>query len=89
MAERAVQEIEGQVRVMKLALEHRIGTEIDAEACVVTFMAEYAAYLVNRLEVSQDGNTAYERRNGKKAKAVGLEFGEKVLWKHRHGAHQK
>ena len=36
LAERAVQEVEGQLRVMKLALEGRIGKEIDAEACVVT-----------------------------------------------------
>ncbi len=33
---------------MKLALEDRIGQEIDAEAAIVTFIAEYAAYLCNR-----------------------------------------
>ena len=58
IVERAVQTIEGQIRVMKLALEARIGREIDAEANVVTFMAEYAGYLVNRLEVGKDGKSA-------------------------------
>jgi hypothetical protein len=81
VAERAVQEIEGQLRVMKLALEDRIGKEIDAEACVLTFAAEYASYLINRLLVGKDGKTACERSKGKSATVLGLEFGEKVLYK--------
>ena len=81
VAERAVQEVEGQVRVMKLALESRIGRAIDAESCVVTFLAEYAAYLINRLLVGKDGKTAYERNKGKSASVLGLEFGEKVLYR--------
>ena len=81
IVERAVQTIEGQIRVMKLALEGRLGQKIDAEANVVAFMAEYAAYLVNRLEVGKDGKTAYERVKGKSATVLGLEFGEKLMWK--------
>jgi hypothetical protein len=81
VVERAVQTIEGQIRVMKLALEDRIGRAVDAEAPVVTFMAEYASYLLNRLEVGKDGKTAHERVKGKTASVLGLEFGEKLLWK--------
>ena len=44
-------------------------------------MVEYAGYLVNRLEVGKDGKTAYERSRGKKATVLGIEFGEKLLWK--------
>ena len=36
VAERAVQEVEGQLRVLKLAFEGRLGREVDAEECVVT-----------------------------------------------------
>ena len=82
---RAVQSIEGQVRVLKLALESRIGQEIDAQADVVSFMAEYSAYLLNRLEVGKDGKTPYERTKGKAATVLGVEFGEKLLWKKRAG----
>ena len=49
--ERAVQTIEGQIRVMKLALEGRLKRKVEADKNVVMFMAEYAGYLVNRLEV--------------------------------------
>ena len=46
----------------------------------MTFMADYAAYLVNRLEVGTDGKTGYERSRGKKAKVLGVELGEKLMW---------
>ena len=54
IVEGAVQAIEGQIRVMKLAWEGRLGQKVDAEANVVAFMAEYAGYLVNRLEVGKE-----------------------------------
>ena len=79
--ERAVQTIEGQVRVLKLALENRVKAKVPADSNVVTFMAEYAAYLVNRLEVGKDGKTASERNRGKAATVLGVEFGEKVMFK--------
>ena len=48
---------------------------------MVTFMAECAAYLLNRLLIGKDGKTAHERNKGKKATVMGPEFGEKVLFK--------
>ena len=83
VVERAVQGLEGQMRVMLLALEGRVGRTVDPEEAIVTFLPEYAAYLLNRLEVGKDGKTAYERVRGKRATVVGLEFGEKVLWRKR------
>ena len=44
-------------------------------------MVEYAAYLLNRCEVSTGGRTAYERSKGKGAHFIDHEFGEIVLWK--------
>ena len=81
VVERAVQTTEGQIRVMKSALEERVGRKIDAESNVVAFIADYAAYLVSRLEVGKDGKTAYERVRGKLARILGLEFGEKLMFK--------
>ena len=45
------------------------------------FIPEYAAYLVNRLEVGHDGKVAYERVKGKKPTILGVEFGEKLVYK--------
>ena len=64
-----------------MAFEGRIGRDINAKESVVTLMPEYAAYLMNRREVGKDGKTAYERSKGKKATVLGIEFGEKLLYK--------
>lgn len=85
VAERAAQSVEGQIRILKLALEARIGVDIPAESNVVTFMAACGACLLNRLEVGKDGKTAIERCKGKSATVMGVEFGEKVLYKRKLG----
>ena len=69
------------MRVMKIALDPRWGMQVDAGASIVTFMAEYASFLLNRLELGKDGKTAYERVKVKSATVLGIEFGEKLLWK--------
>ena len=79
IVERAVQPVEGLIRTLKSGLEERLGFKVDAEKAVVAFMAEYAAYLQNRLFVGKDGKTAYERVKGKTAKVLGVEFGEKIV----------
>lgn len=88
VAERAAQEVEGRLRAILLEFESRIGEEVDAREPIMTFIPEYAAYLMNRLEVGKDGKTAYERVKGKAGTVVGLEFGEKVLWKKKKGDKQ-
>ena len=67
-----------------LACQERMGTRIKLEEKIVIFLAEYAAYLIKRLEVGKDGKTAYERCRGKRATVLAIEFGEKLLWKVRH-----
>jgi len=79
--ERAIQSVEGQVRVLKDALETRWGVKIKAANAVIPWIMEYAAYLLSRFEVGHDGKTAFERCKGKKAKVLGLEFGEAILWR--------
>ena len=71
----------GQVRVLKDALEARWKREIATEECVVPWIVEWAAHTLNRFEVGKDGRTAFERRKGKKARHLGIEFGEAVLWR--------
>ena len=79
--ERAIQDVEGQVRTIKLAFESHIGEEIPSDHNIVPWIVEYAAVSINRGHVSQDGKSAYERLKAKPATLPGLEFGEKVLWR--------
>jgi hypothetical protein len=81
VVERAVQEVEGSIRAGFLALQHRVGRRIDARERLVAFLPEYMVYLMNRLKTGEDGKTVYERVRGKQGSVVGVEFGEKVLYK--------
>ena len=86
VVERCVWDVEGQIRALFLAFQEKIGRELDARERIVTFIPEYAAYLMNRIEVGKDGKTGYERVKGKKPTVLGVEFGEKVLYKVRFGS---
>ena len=79
--ERGILGVEGQMRALLLALERRLKKRIDVWERIVQFMLEYSAYLINRLEIGKDGKTVYERTKGKKATVLGIEFGEKLLYK--------
>ena len=81
VVERAIRSVEQQVRVMKDALEQRTGLKFTPRHPAMTWITEYASHLLNRFEVGHDGKTAYERCKGKKAKTLGIEFGEAILWK--------
>ena len=81
VVERGVQEVEGQIRALFLGLQERLGRRIDARERIVAFIPEYAAYLMNRRMVGEDGKVAYERVKGKKPTLLGVEFGEKLFYK--------
>ena len=51
----------------------------------MAFIPDYVAYLVNRLKKGEDGRVAYERCKGKKPTVMGVEFGEKLLFRRRTG----
>ena len=73
--------MEGHTRAIFLALQGRMGRKIDARERIVNFSPEYASYLMNRLEVCKDGKVAYDRAKGNKPTVLGVEFGEKLLYK--------
>ena len=81
VVERAVQSVEGVIRTLKSACEARWDIALKPGARTIVFLTEYAAYLLNKLEVGKDGKTAWERSRGKKGVVMAVEFGERVLWR--------
>ena len=81
IAERAVQTVEGEVRVMLLALESRLDAKIPVTHHVITWLVEHAADVLNKFAVGIDGRTAYERIKGKKYHGEMVEFGRRVMYK--------
>ena len=76
VVERGVLEIEGTIRAILLSLEERLGKKVDARERIISFIPEYAAYLLNRFHVGDDGRVPYERMKGKKPTVLAVEFGE-------------
>ena len=64
--ERAIQTLTSQIRAMKLGLETNIGATIEDKAPVISWLIEYAAFLLRRYLVGSDGRTAYERWKGRR-----------------------
>ena len=72
--------MEGQVRTLELAFESHLGEKVQSDHNFVPWLVEYAAVLLNRVQVGQWGKTAYERLKGKPASLPGLQFGERLRW---------
>ena len=65
LIERAIQDVDEHVRTMKLDSESHLGEQIPSDHNLTPWLVEYAAVLLNRGQVGQDGKTAYERLTGK------------------------
>ena len=79
MIERAVGLVARQVRTLKVALEHRIGTRVPPDERIPCWQVEFAAYLMNRCDVGSDGKTSLHRLHGRKDNTTILEFGEDLV----------
>ena len=81
VSERAVQTIKDHARTIKIALEERLGIQLDEGHRIIPWLVDHATSLVNRCQVGSDGKTSFERLRGRQARIPGFEFGEKVLWR--------
>ena len=74
--ERAIQEVQGQVRTIKSAVEGRYKEEIAPDHPAIPWMVMHAAGTLNRYKRGKDGMTAYRRLRGKDHEVRVAEFGE-------------
>ena len=78
--ENAIQQVQGQFRTVKDALESRIGERLGGDSVLIPWMVIHAARTINRYHVAPDGKTNYERWKGKRFKREVAEFGETVMY---------
>ena len=81
LAERAVQSVEEMVRVLKLALESRIGKQLQVSHLLFTWLVEHAVDILNKFVVGRDGKSAFERLKGKKYHGMMVEFASPVMFR--------
>ena len=81
LAEKAVQDVKAQLRVLKLGLEARIEHKKLMESPILEWMIPHSADAVNRFSVGKDGRTPHYRLYMRPFKSKIFEFGEQVLAK--------
>ena len=77
-AERAVQAIAEQVRVIRRGLEQRLAQRLSEKHPFTAWLVERAADLLSKYQVGDDGKTEYKRWTGKPFHEGQIEFGEKI-----------
>jgi hypothetical protein len=79
--ERAIQELEGQVRTVKAATKKLIGAEIPRGHCLLAWLIEWCCTIINRCSKGEDGRTPMQKIRGRESHRELCEFGESILWK--------
>ena len=79
--EKAVDDVMGQIRALKIGLERRIKTKVESDWRILQWMVEHAATLINCCQLGHDGRTPFRRLHGKESAHKLLEFGEQVMAK--------
>ena len=79
--EKAVQDVNGHTRCLKLGLESRIKSSIGDSDAIMEWIIPHSAHLISKYSVGHDGMTPYERLTGKKWRRPICEIGDIVLAK--------
>ena len=69
------------VRVLKLQLESKLGSEIKMNEPIMKWMARWAAMMLSRFRISTDDKTAYEKQTGRRCQLEVVPFAEKVWFR--------
>ena len=77
--ERTIQSVQGLVRTWRSSLEAKWGLKQDVEHRIWPWLVEMVGWMMSRADVGADGKTDYERCKGRRARLLGMEFGEAVL----------
>ena len=80
-AERAIQSVEKQVRVLKIATEKSLGSRFGVKHKCFPWLVMHAADVITKCQIHRDGRTAYENIKQRKYTGLMLKWGTVVLHK--------
>ena len=78
--ENCIKELEKQIRILKLGLEQKMQLVLKDDHLLMSWIPEYAGFLLSRFQVAADGKTPYERIKGKSYRRELVDFGERVMF---------
>ena len=65
---------------MRLCLEERLGKKLEPGMAVQSWLSEYAATVLRRTRIGDDGITPYERIKERRTHRALPEFGESIMY---------
>ena len=81
LVERAVRSSKDQIRILRLALQKRVGCRIPPKHDLMTWIVQHAGESISKYQVNRDGKTAYEKVWGEPCKDEVVEIGEDVHYR--------
>ena len=79
--EAGVKTVAAQIRAIKIAFENKYSVVLDHTNHIITWMIEYAGWLVTRFGLGRDGKTPYRLLRGRDATSLLCEFGERIQYR--------
>ena len=76
--ERAIQDVDGQCRTMRSALEETIGQKVTLKSAIIPWLIRHAGYLITRCRIRPNGRTALQVMKGRRPNGKLAEFCELV-----------
>ena len=74
--ESGVRTVEAQIRALKMGAESRYGIVLDHTHSLITWIVDYAGWLVTRYGIGRDGKSPYRILRGRDATSSLCEFAE-------------
>ena len=81
LAENACKEVKRQVRVLRSALEEKLGRELKDDDPALAWLPRQAGDLLSRYKKGPDGRTPEARRCGKQWRKPAIAFGERLYFR--------
>ena len=79
--ESGVRTVEAQIRALKMGVENRYSIVLDHTSSIVTWIIDYAGWLVTRYGIGRDGKSPYKILRGRDATSSLCEFAECVQFR--------
>lgn len=78
--ENAIRRVQDKFRVLRHQVEHGIQQKIPEDAPIMSWMIRWAAELITKYPIGDDGRIAYERLRHEQCKLPMVPFGEAVMY---------
>ena len=88
-AEKAVQDLVGEARSLKLGLEYRVRRALPPDSAIMEWIPPHAGWIITHERVGPDGRTPIHRLTGRPCRQTLAEFGEQVWAKPLRRTHEK